>query len=87
MNNVSFGSVLKEARIRKGYELTTVARRLRIRPDILQAIENSDFASMPSSGYTRNMISAYARLLDIDSNEVTRMYLDEVYCDFGNGFA
>ena len=79
MNHVSFGSVLKEARIRKGYELTTVARRLRIRPDILQAIENSDFASMPPSGYTRNMISAYARLLDIDSNEVTRMYLDEVY--------
>lgn len=79
MNHVSFGSVLKEARIRKGYEPTTVARRLRIRPDILQAIENSDFASMPPSGYTRNMISAYARLLDIDSNEVTRMYLDEVY--------
>ena len=79
MNHISFGSVLKEARIRKGYELTTVARRLRIRPDILQAIENSDFANMPPSGYTRNMINAYARMLDIDSNEVTRMYLDEVY--------
>ncbi len=79
MNHVSFGSVLKEARIRKGYELTTVARRLRIRPDIIQAIENSDFANIPSSGYARNMINAYARLLDIDSNEVTRMYLDEVY--------
>ena len=35
MNHVSFGSVLKEARIRKGYELTTVARRLRIRPTSL----------------------------------------------------
>lgn len=79
MNHISFGSVLKDARIKKGYELTTVARRLRIRPDILQAIENSDFVNMPPSGYTRNMINAYARMLNLDSNEITRMYLDEVY--------
>ena len=43
MNHISFGSVLKEARISKGYELNAVSRRLRIRPDILEAIENSDF--------------------------------------------
>ena len=79
MNHISFGSVLKEARIRKGYELASVARRLRIRTDILQAIENSDFSNMPPSGYTRNMINAYARLLGVDNNEITRMYLDEAY--------
>lgn len=81
MNHISFGSVLREARISKGYELTTVSRRLRIRPDILEAIENSDFERMPPRGYSRNMINAYARFLGLNANDVTRMYLDESYAN------
>lgn len=81
MNHISFGSVLKEARISKGYELNTVSRRLRIRPDILEAIENSDFERMPPRGYSRNMINAYARFLGLNANDVTRMYLDESYAN------
>ena len=81
MNHISFGSVLKEARISKGYELNTVSRRLRIRPDILEAIENSEFERMPPRGYSRNMINAYARFLGLNANDVTRMYLDESYAN------
>ena len=81
MNHISFGSVLKEARISKGYELNAVSRRLRIRPDILEAIENSDFDRMPPRGYSRNMINAYARFLGLNANDVTRMYLDESYAN------
>lgn len=81
MNHISFGSVLKEARISKGYELTTVSRRLRIRPDILEAIESSDFERMPPRGYSHNMINAYARFLGLNANDVTRMYLDESYAN------
>lgn len=73
------GNVLRETRERKGYDLTTVARRLRIRPDILRAIEASDFASMPPRGYTRNMVNAYARFLGLNPTEIVNMYLDEAY--------
>ena len=73
------GKILREARERKGYELDTVARRLRIRPDILRAIEAGDFAAMPPRGYTRNMVNAYARLLGLNPTEIVNMYLDEVY--------
>ncbi len=76
---VTFGTVLREARERKGYDLASAARRLRIRPDILRAIESSDFASMPPRGYTRNMVNAYARLVGLNPTEMTRMYLDEAY--------
>lgn len=79
MNHVSFGSLLKEARISKGYKLVSVARQLHIRPDILRAIEESDFDNMPPRGYTRNMINAYARFLNLNASKLTRMYLDEVY--------
>ena len=41
MAQTTCGSVLRFAREKKGYGLETVARRLRIRPDILEAIETS----------------------------------------------
>lgn len=79
MSQATSGKVLREARERKGYDLNTVARRLRIRPDILRAIEMGDFASMPPRGYARNMVNAYAKLLGLNPTEIVNMYLDEAY--------
>lgn len=79
MKHVSFGNTLKEARISKGLDLNTVSLRLRIRPDILKAIEEADFEHIPPRGYARNMINAYAHYLGLDSNDITRRYLDEAY--------
>ena len=79
MAQVSFGTVLREARERKGYDVQSAARRLRIRPDILRAIENNDFSRLPARGYTRNMVNAYARLVGLNPSDITRMYLDEAY--------
>ena len=76
---MTFGTILREARERKGYDLATAARRLRIRPDILRAIEEDDFSRMPPRGYARNMVNAYARLVGLNPTEMTRMYLDEAY--------
>lgn len=79
MAQMTSGKILRETRERKGYELDTVARRLRIRPDILRAIEAGDFPAMPPRGYTRNMVNAYARLLGLNPTEIVNLYLDEVY--------
>lgn len=79
MAQVTFGTVLREARERKGLDLAAAARRLRIRPDILRAIEENDFSRMPPRGYARNMVNAYARLVGLNPSEMTRMYLDEAY--------
>ncbi len=75
----SYGRILREAREREGYDLTTMARRLHIRPDILRSIEESDFGRMPASGYTRNMIRAYARAVGLDQKRISEMYLDELH--------
>lgn len=79
MHQISFGSVLKEARLAQGRDLASVSRDLRIRQDIIVAIENSDFKRMPSRGYARNMIIAYSRLLGLNAQDVSRMYLDQEY--------
>ena len=81
MAQLTSGTILRDARERKGYELATVARRLRIRPDILEAIENGDFSNMPPRGYARNMVNAYARLLGLNPTEIVHMYLDEAYAN------
>lgn len=75
----SFGDTLRQARERKGLDLATAARKLRIRPDILRAIEDGDFARMPPRGYTSNMVGAYARLVGLNPTEATRAYRDEAY--------
>lgn len=79
MGQVSFGAVLREARERKGYDVQSAARRLRIRPDILRALENNDFSRLPARGYTRNMVNAYAKLVGLNPADITRMYLDDAY--------
>lgn len=74
-----FGSILRNARMRQGYDINTVAHRLRIRPDVIHSIEMADFDRMPPRGYARNMISSYARLLGLDPSDITRRYLDELH--------
>lgn len=75
----SYGSILRSERERGGYDLTSMSRRLHIRPDILQAIENSDFDRMPARGYSKNMVRAYARALKLDEQAITGMFLDEMH--------
>lgn len=75
----SYGDLLRDARKRSGMNLADAAYRLRIRPDILRSIEECDYSRMPPRGYTRNMISAYARMLGLNPNEITQMYLDGAY--------
>lgn len=75
----SYGEILRNARERGGYDIVGMARALHIRPDILKAIEASDFSRMPAKGYSKNMIRAYARELGLDEKAVTNMYLDEAH--------
>ncbi len=77
MPTESFGAALRAAREQKGYTLVSAARRLRIRPDVLETIENADFAHMPPRGYARNMVCAYARLVGLNTTDITRRYLEE----------
>lgn len=79
MTQVSFGTALREARERRGMDINTAATRLRLRPDILFAIEDDDFSRLPPRGYTKNMVNAYARLVGLNPTDITQMYLDADY--------
>lgn len=74
-----FGSILRNARLESGYEVDDIAQRLRVRSDIISAIEREDFSRIPPKAYTKNMISSYARIVGVDPEAVTSLYLDEAY--------
>ncbi|NHM13697.1 helix-turn-helix domain-containing protein [Eggerthellaceae bacterium zg-886] len=76
---MTFGTALHEARERRGLDLNTAATRLRLRPDILRAIEEDDLSRLPPRGYTKNMVNAYARLVGLNPTDITQMYLDADY--------
>lgn len=75
----SYGEVLRQTRERHGISLTEVSADLHVREDILIAIEEGDFSKIPPQGYSRNMIKSYARLLGLDANKITNMFLDAEY--------
>ena len=81
MNESNFGNILREARERSGEDLMSVARKLRIRPDILESIEAGDLSNMPPRGYSRNMINAYARYLGLNPTNLVDAYLSQQYQD------
>ena len=78
MEQLKFGDILRNTRERKGLGFEDTAQRLRIRPDILRAIEDSNVAAMPARGYARNMVTGYARYLGLDPNEMARLYMEEL---------
>lgn len=75
----NFGELLKNTRERHGISLAEVSTDLRVREDILVAIEECDFARIPPQGYSRNMIKSYARLLGLNASKITDMFLDAEY--------
>jgi hypothetical protein len=63
----------------KGLSIDQVSGALRIRSSILEALENCDFNHMPLKGYSRNMVSSYARYVGLDSTELTEQFLREYH--------
>lgn len=78
MEQLKFGDILRSTRERKGLDFAQTAQRLRIRPDILRAIEESNISAMPARGYARNMVTGYARYLGLDPNEMAHLYVEEL---------
>ena len=75
-SNTTFGAVLREARERRGMDVQSIARQMRVRADIIRAIENNDFTRMPPRGYAKNMVATYARIVGVNQTTITRMYLE-----------
>ena len=77
MEDATVGDLLRETRIKLGLDLIAVAEETKISPRNLQAIEDSNFTSLPAEVFTRGFYSLYARMLSLDPGEILAMYGEE----------
>jgi len=72
------GEVLRAARERQGLSLADVAQRTRVPLRQLQAIEQADYASLPSHTYATGFAKAYARAVGEDEVAIARAVRAEI---------
>ncbi len=68
------GQYLRQARLRRGFDLAQVARELRLTPERVRAIENEDQLRLPDAVFVIGYVKSYARLLDLDPEALGEAY-------------
>lgn len=72
------GSSLREARVRRGLELSQVERDTKIRGKYLAALEEDDFDALPGPAYARGFLRTYADYLGLEGQR----FVDEYHSRF-----
>jgi len=68
------GARLSRARTERNLSIEELAWRLRIRPELLRALEADAFDELGHHGHIRTHLRSYARTLGLDSGEILRAY-------------
>jgi len=79
------GAILREARTRRGIELSEVEAVTRIRLGYLRAIEEENWDALPGGVYTRGFIRTYASFLGLDGDRLAGEYRETVEAGYGSG--
>jgi hypothetical protein len=72
-NAVLVGRLLGDRRRGRGLTLEEVGLALRVAPRHVQAVEEGRIADLPPQPYPRGLVSAYARLVGFDPEEILRV--------------
>lgn len=71
------GSLLKNMRQEKGAKIVDIAKKLCIRRQYLEAIEDSNYSEIPPFPYGVGFIRAYADFLGLNSGNIVELYKEE----------
>jgi cytoskeleton protein RodZ len=68
------GQLLREKRELKELTIGEMATRIKVKPEYLFAIENSDFSSLPTPTATKGFLRNYARALHLNPDTIVAMF-------------
>lgn len=74
----SVGQDLRNARLRRGDEIASVSRALKIRKDHLEALEEDRPEDLPGRTYALGFVRSYAQYLGLDANELAQRYKHDI---------
>ncbi|MDY6916071.1 MAG: helix-turn-helix domain-containing protein [Candidatus Cloacimonadota bacterium] len=72
------GNFLKEKREKLGYTLSEVSEKTCVKQKFLEAVEANDWEVMGGVGYTKALLSTYARALKLEPQEIIELFEKEV---------
>lgn len=68
------GARLRAAREAAGQSRANVSRSLNLDESVVEALENDDVEQLPQPAYVKGYLRAYARLLDLNADELIQAY-------------
>lgn len=68
------GQLLKDKRELRELNIKDIAVKIKVKPEYLQALENSDFDSLPSPTATKGYLRNYARALRLNPDTIVAMF-------------
>ena len=68
------GLLLKQYREQSGHNVYEVAEALCLSPEIVVALEEEDYDSLPEPPYVRGYLRSYAKFAEVNSKEVIALY-------------
>ena len=80
-SGTSPGALLKREREKNGLSHTQISQQTRLRPHLLEAIENDDWDLLPAPTLVKGFIRSYARILGLDEERVLDLYREEAGAD------
>jgi cytoskeleton protein RodZ len=72
------GQDLRAARLRRGDEIASVSRALKIRKDHLEALEEDRIEDLPGKTYAIGFVRSYARHLGLDSGQYVERFKQDI---------
>jgi cytoskeleton protein RodZ len=69
---ISVGETLRRERLRRNLDLNQISQELRISTRFLEAIEDEQFDRLPAGVFAKSFVRQYARILDLDEEELAR---------------
>lgn len=73
----TFGSTLSQKREKMGLTLDTISGELHIKKELLQALENTAWDSLPEPAFVQGFIKNYSDYLGLDSKYMLALYRRE----------
>ena len=73
VTELTVGEILRRARLEQKINFEKIYRDLRLKKEIIEALENDDYAALPSQAYTIGYIKTYAEYLGLDSKKCIQL--------------
>ena len=77
MQAANVGAAMRDARLLRGADITSVSTELRIRREHIEAIEDFDIGRLPEKTYTLGFVRSYAGYLGLDVDDCVRLFRAE----------